>query len=91
MTDDDITIADRLPDNFVDKLAEKAGGYRANIDLDWPEQASTAGTEVEDLIETWSPKTAEKLGLFTGQLKRLMDDVAEDAQAARDYIDEELG
>ncbi len=58
MTDDDVTtIADRLPENFVDKLAEKAGGYRTNIDLEWPEDAPAASSEVEDLIEAYSPKT----------------------------------
>lgn len=44
--------------------------------------------EVEELVGKWSPKTSEKLDLFTGQLKDMMDEVAVDAAGAKDYIDE---
>ncbi|MDY6777798.1 MAG: hypothetical protein SVU32_03970 [Candidatus Nanohaloarchaea archaeon] len=85
-----VTIGDQLPANFVQQVAEAAGGYRTKNDLDWSEKAETPAAEVQDLVEEWSSKHETKLAQFTAQLNQLLEDIAQEPGAAKEYVDEEL-
>lgn len=89
-TDTTQTIGDLLPEDFAETLLDHADGYQSNLKLEWPDDTPTAQDEVQELIDRWSPKTAEKRGLFTGQLKDMMETIAEDTDAVHRYIETEL-
>ncbi len=88
--DDVTTIGDLLPENFVEKVADEAGGLKTKEALGWPESADTPSAKVQELVDEWSPRQEDDMRLFTDQLKQLLEEVAQEQGEVKQWIEEEL-
>lgn len=91
MADEHVTIGDELPENFLERLEDAAGGYKGKDLLDWPEARSVPAGRIQELTEEWEPEAASRMHLYTDELERLLEEVAEEPAEAKAFVDEEIG